>query len=429
MYYGGVARGPTFHHQAVIFLALVLVSCKNDLYPLRFVPDPTSDSGVPGDASVPDVSVPVGDCPSGIMGFATVSDVGGEWDAGTTGMPQLQLDAGTTGGGPLDGGTTVVVDATDSDALARFSMYAGDKMPGPLTIVVKGMISIPPPLDGGSGDVQKIRVSSNKTVIGANVLSDPAKNGSGSGFTGGGLTLTDVSNVVLQNLVIAMPNSDDSTDNVDAVHIEGSHQIWIDHCDLSSNGPTMDAGASYDGLVDISDGSDFVTVSWTRYHDHAASGLIGRSDSSAAAAQDAGKDHVTFDHDWFNNVGNGPRIRFGTVHVLNCFFDQITDYGVASTDGASVVIEACNFQDVTEVQNNADYGPVTTLLDGATAGTLQFDPQANVFTSSGQPFLTTANATVPLPYKDQYIPDSPKSVPALVQACGGTGKIAAPTGN
>ena len=82
------------------------------------------------------------------------------------------------------------------------------------------MIAIPPPPDGGSGDVQKIRVSSNKTIIGANPTADfPA-----SGFTGGGLWLSGVSNVIIQNLTISRPNSGDSSDNVDAIHVETSHQ-------------------------------------------------------------------------------------------------------------------------------------------------------------------------------------------------------------
>ena len=151
--------------------------------------------------------------------------------------------------------------------------------------------------------------------------------------------MTRVSNVIVRNLTIARPNTDGA---IDAIHIEGSHQIWIDHCDLSSNGG--DAGP-YDGLVDISDQSDFVTVSWTHYHDHQDSGLVGRSDSSAAAAEDAGKEHVTYDHDLFTNLTTGPRVRFGTVHVLNSYFDTVTNYGVAATDGAHVRIEGNDFNE------------------------------------------------------------------------------------
>jgi pectate lyase len=294
--------------------------------------------------------------------------------------------------------------AAASDARAQFTQYATDKTPGPLTIVVSGMISIPSTPDGGDTGSEMIRVSSNKTVIGADDK---------SGFWGGGLGMTRVSNVIVRNLVIGKPNTNAA---IDAIHIEQSHQIWIDHCDLSSNGGA--AGTAYDGLVDISDQSDFVTVSWTLYHDHVDTGLIGRSDSAAAAAEDAGKDHVTYDHDWFRDVTTGPRIRFGIVHVLNNFFDGVTAYGIASTDGANVRIEASSFENVTlPGQTDPDFGPVTTILDPpATAGYVDLvnnypDPSAmkNVITTQAVPWVP------PYPYS----PDSASSVPALVSSCAG----------
>ncbi len=413
MYYEEVARPPTFHHLAVTFVALALGGCKRDIYPLKFVPNPGADSAVTQDSSVP-----IGDCPDpgAPVGFATMSYMGGEPDGSTDAAP---WDAG--GVGPLDAGSTVLVDAADSDALAQFSTYAGDKTPGPLTILIRGMISIPPPADGGSGDVQKIRVSSNKTVIGLNGPAGP----SGSGFLGGGLVMTKVSNVTIRNLIIARPNGDDASASVDAIHIEQSTQIWIDHCDLSSSGNT-DAGASYDDLVGISDKSDFVTISWTRYHDHRDTGIVGRSDSTAAAAEDADKEHVTFDHDYFQNVASGPRLRFGTMHVLNCFFDGVENYGVASTDGAAVRIENSAFNDVTPAPSSPDYGPVTTVLEGATEGSV--DLVGNQINASGPNRVTTQTTVpfeLPYPYKDRM--DMVMSVPAVVRTCAGTGVIATPT--
>jgi pectate lyase len=346
-----------------------------------------------------------------------MSDQGGEPDGSSDAAPMLWLDGGVTGGGAI---TPVVVDATDAKALAEFTMYASDKMPGPLTIIVKGMISIPPTPDGGDTGGEQIRVSSNKTVIGANI--DDA---GGSGFYGGGLAMTRVSNVIIRNLSISRPNTDA---DIDAIHIEGSHQIWIDHCDLSS-GSGADAGLAYDGLIDISDQSDFVTVSWTHYHDHRDSGLVGRSDSSAAAAEDTGKEHVTYDHDWFNNVTTGPRIRFGTVHVLNTLFENVGHYGVASTDGANVLIEASAFQHVTPPgQTDADYGPVTTILDSpATAGFVDY--RANNLTDStdGKNIIPSAQVVSSPPPPYPYTPDSAGNVPTLVAACAGTGKIAVPS--
>ena len=403
----------------IAFAALAAVACHGGLNPIR-AGNGTDAAGVDGvahaDATMsPDVPNVV--CPDRpVLGFATMSYAGGEPDGSTDAAPS---DAG--GVGPVNAGTLVVVDAQDGDALDQFEMYAGSTTPGPLTILVKGMITIPPPPDGGSGDLQKIRVSSNKTVIGAN-LGGPT---SGSGFFGGGLVMKSVSNVTIRNLVIAMPNADDSTDNVDAIHIETSTQIWIDHCDLSSNGSSADAGASYDDLVGISDKSDFVTVSWTFYHAHHDTGLVGRSDSTTAAAEDADKEHVTFDHDYFFDVASGPRVRFGTIHVLNCLFENVTNWGVASIDGANTRIEYTAFQKVTPTASDSDYGPVTTILSGATEGSV-YIVDSPTDPPNGKNVI---DQTVPFAVPYSYEHDMLDSVPALLEQCAGTGHIAAPTAN
>jgi pectate lyase len=421
----------------VLVVALIATSCDVRIYPLRARPIGQDSSVTPDgptfqDAFSQDSYVP-GVCPDQLVGFATMSDLGGEWDGGASGMPMLLLDGGVTGGGALDAGVTgggaldagvrmpPPINANDSDALAQFSKLAGDKTPGPLIILVEGMIAIPPPSDGGSGDVQKIRVSSNKTIIGANPTADfPA-----SGFTGGGLWLSGVSNVIIRNLTISRPNSGDSSDNVDAIHVETSHQVWIDHCDLSSNGPDVDAGASFDGLVDISDGSDFVTVSWTNYHDHGDTGLVGRSDSTDAAEEDASKNHVTYDHDLFSNVRTGPRTRFGTIHVLNSYFINVANYGVAATDGATVRIEKSQFHNVSPAgQTDADFGPVTTILSSSTsAGYVDLVDSLSDGTS-GPNHLTTQGVVLSLPY--QYMTDSVSTVLEVVPACVGPGHVAVP---
>jgi pectate lyase len=379
--------------------------CGGDLHPIRI-----SDAASPTDmSSAVDVPLP-GICPNALVGFATMSDLGGEPDGSTDAAPTLLGDAGVT----PSSGPVYLVDASATGAFVQFSAYANAKMPGPLTIVVRGMIAIPPPSDGGSADVEKIRVSSNKTVFGAD---------GASGFTGGGLAMTNVSNVTIRNLIISMPAAGASSNNVDAIHIEGSHQIWIDHCDLSSDG--IATGNAFDGLVDISDASDFVTVSWTHYHQHDATGLIGRSDSAAAAAQDAGKNHVTYDHDWFDTVGSGPRVRFGIVHVLNTYFFQVSNFGVASTDGANVLVERSAFKYVTPAgQTDPNYGPITTILDSpATAGSATSLNNA-MDATDGANVIPTVTAPPAIPYP--YTADSEESVPALVSGCAGPGKITPP---
>src|SRR5579863_2900163 len=411
MYYVSVARAP-LTDRTVIFLALLVASCSGNLNPIR--PRPFGqDSSVSQDAQISsDSAVPVV-CPDSLIGYATMSNQGGEPDGSVPPMPLL--DGGVTGGaaGPIKG-----VDATNSDALTEFSTYATDKTPGPLTIVVKGMISIPPTPDGGDTGGEQIRISANKTIIGADA---------NSGFFGGGLAMTKVSNVIVRNLTIGRPNTNGA---IDAIHIEGSHQIWIDHCDLSSNGASPDAGATYDDLVGISDKSDFVTISWTHYHDHGDSGLIGRSDSSDAAAEDIDKNHVTYDHDLFTNLRTGPRTRFGTIHVLNTYFDHIANYGVAATDDAHVRIEGSVFYNVAPpVQSNANYGPVTTILDSP-AYVGYVDLVGNLSDATDGPnVLTTQQVPFAVPYTYAAAADSAATAAYVVPHCVGPGHIAVPATN
>ena len=169
-----------------------------------------------------------------------------------------------------------------------------------------------PSLDGGTTGLQK-RVSSNKTIVGADANAE---------LTGGGLYILNSTNVIVRNLKIS------GAFHTDAITVQNSKNVWIDHCDLSCD-PAQPTAC--DGLVDITHASDFVTVSWTSYHDHNASGLVGHSDSALAATEDTNHLTVTYHHDLYTNVFTGPRVRFGTVHVFNSDFEHLGDYAVAST--------------------------------------------------------------------------------------------------
>ncbi len=382
-------------------LTLLSVGCEVHLHPIYLVDDGGGQTQIPAT------------CPNDLIGYATLSDAVTITDAGTDAAPTLIMDGGTRGGGPLDGGDVVTVNASDDGALDAFTMYAGDKTAGPLVIQLNGMLTIPPPAaDADADSGQEIRVSSDKTVIGV---------GASSGLIGGGLALTKVSNVVIRNLVIKQPNT---AGVIDAIHVETSDHIWIDHCDLSS-GDKTGAAATYDGLVDITDGSDFVTISWTHYHDHKDTGIIGRSDSSSAAMEDDGKEHVTYDHDFFENVVAGPRIRFGTVHVLNCYFNQVSLYGVASTESANVRIEKSYFENVVPPGQDvgADYGPITSFLsDSDLPGYV--DLVGNLSASSGANQIAGSQMDMWMPpYPFSGATDSAMSVPTIVAACAVTGKV------
>ena len=331
---------------------------------------PPVTDGASGDGSLP---IP---CPDEILGFATTN-------------------GGTTGGGSL---APLVVNASDPSAFTQLSTYANEKMPGPLVIEVVGMIAFPGPDDSGSSE-QQIRVSANKTILGS---------GAASGLTGGGLNLTGSDNVIIKNLVISKALG------TDAISLNQSTHIWVDHCDLSSD-RNVEAG-TYDGLVDITRASDFVTVSWTRYHDHDDTGIIGHSDTNGA--QDMGFLHVTYHHDLFTNVTAGPRVRFGSVHIFNVYFEEIGDYAAASTMGALVLVDDTYFKNIP-----SPGWPLTTMLpDSDLPGYFWLLDNMVDSTDGGNNLTTLAMQWTP-PYP--YTPDSVSSVPALVAACAGTGKISA----
>lgn len=225
--------------------------------------------------------------------------------------------SGTTGGAA--GSTTTVA------SLAEFSTAAESK--NPLVIVVKGAIS-------GSA---KIRVGSDKTIIGAK----------GSSLTGVGLYINKVSNVIVRNMKLSKVKAS----NGDAIGIQKSSKVWIDHCDLSSD---MGSGKDfYDGLLDVSHASTLVTVSNTKLHDHYKASLVGHSDSNAK--EDKGSLTVTYANNHWSNVNSrAPSVRFGTVHIFNNYYEKIGTSGVNTRMGAQVLVESTAFESTTRAITTLD---------------------------------------------------------------------------
>ncbi len=169
-----------------------------------------------------------------------------------------------------------------------------------------------------------LHVGANTTVVGL-----------GDNATLHGLTLRvqGSDNVILRNLRFedahdcfpqwdpndgALGNWNSEYDNVE---LSGATHVWVDHNDFSDGGnthlPTY-FGLKYevhDGLLDPVAGSDLLTISYNRFHDHDKSMLIGNTDKPT---YDVGKLHVTLHHNLFSNLGQrAPRVRYGQVHVYD----------------------------------------------------------------------------------------------------------------
>lgn len=143
-------------------------------------------------------------------------------------------------------------------------------------------------------------------------------------------------NIIIRNLTLKGAGAYDR-DGTDPLHVDGATHLWIDHCDVQDG---------IDGNLDITNGSDLVSVTWTRFRyliaplgggsggaaDHRNTNLIGSSDSKSS---DQGKLRVTFVNCWWDEGCHerNPRVRYGKVHVANSLyggddFSYCIGYGV-----------------------------------------------------------------------------------------------------
>jgi pectate lyase len=144
----------------------------------------------------------------------------------------------------------------------------------------------------------------------------------------------------------------------DAISLQkDAHHVWFDHCDISDG---------TDGNLDITNGADFVTVSWTKFHytprtdnngsdstganGHRFSNLVGGSDSKTS---DAGKLNITWHHNWWtgNVVERQPRVRFGKNHIFNNLYTSTSsNYCVRAGIQAQILVENNVFSGVKSPQ-------------------------------------------------------------------------------
>ncbi|WP_217571372.1 polysaccharide lyase family 1 protein [Streptomyces sp. GbtcB7] len=280
--------------------------------------------------------------------------------------------AGTTGGGGVVAVTVSTLDAFKAAVTGDMAKV----------VRVNGLITL-----GGQVDI-----GSNTTVLGV---------GSASGFTGGGLRLKKVTNVVVRNLNISKPLKP-----ADGITVQASTKVWIDHNAFSSD---RDHGKDYyDGLLDINHGSDHVTVSWNTFKDHYKGSLVGHSDNNAS--EDTGHLRVTYHHNWFDNVNSRiPSLRFGTGH----FYDNYVvgaDTAVHSRMGAEMLVENNVFRTTTVA--------VTTNRDSDVDGYANL--RGNDLGGAATEISQVGTFTTP-PYT--YTAEPASSVVASVTSGAGAGKL------
>ena len=289
---------------------------------------------------------------NGLIGWATYNDYG---------------QNGTTGGGSGE-----IVKVT---SIADLEYYANATEP--YTIFVEGSFA-------GTG---MIEVASNKTIIGV---------GSGATFYGIGINIRDEKNIILRNLTI-------KNGEPDAIAIRNTHHVWIDHCDLSQ---------SDDGLLDFTIGSDYLTVSWTKFSKHNKVALVN---SGTQHFEDAGRNNITYHHNWFDSTKTrNPRVGYGRGHVFNNYYSNVSDYCIGYHTGASVLVENNYFYKSNNPLNQM-YTSVPTKAAYANAKEI-----GNIFDNTfGNKLGTGASFDPEFYYDYKFILNNAEDIKALVQSHAG----------
>ena len=238
-------------------------------------------------------------------------------------------------------------------------------------------------MDGEWGSLIDVRIKSNKTIVGL---------GDNSGIFGGSLFIVGVENVILRNLNVTecynpfpyMEANDGLNAEWDTITVRTSKWIWIDHCTISSKFTPKDIEKDkyktsdnrsekwqvHDGLLDITNESDFVTVSWCILRNHDKTMLIGSSDSKTG---DAGHQTISLLHNWYDGCGQRlPMVRFATLHIANNYYsageNNTWQRGIDRRKDCKIYSEANYFDEdrksVTSNKNGSmyDVGSVNLLL-------------------------------------------------------------------
>jgi pectate lyase len=305
-------------------------------------------------------------CPMELVGWATVSGDG--------------LD-GTTGGGNASPQRVTT--------LSELRTLAGD--------ATARVIQIFGTIDVGTTAVD---ISSNKTVVGVD------KNAT---IKGGINIRAGNSNIIVRNLTIQ--GKGQGNDPVDTAAARTSHHLWFDHLSI---------GDASDGNLDLTIGSNYLTVSWSKFwytdpnHTHRLSCLVGAG--STAASTDTGKNNVTYHHNWFAELVDQrmPRVLFGKGHVFNNYYTSTGNtYCVGSGSFASILVENNYFKNVKSPHRFQDSNPSYITAVG------------NVYdntTGNKDTGLGGASGTAVAPFTDppyDYTADKAADVPSIASRCVG----------
>ncbi len=210
----------------------------------------------------------------------------------------------------------------------------------------------------------KYDIGSNKTIYGDTENQGRLKN---LEFVVSG------NNVIIRNMMFGEVISDNYWKGTadDALSLNSATHVWIDHCEFQSHlspqnndGTTLSYSSGktdakdetafkkdfYDGLLDIKNGSAFVSISNCYFHDHWKACLCGSSDVTENGDS---KMRLTFYNNYWENINaRQPLFRYGKAHVFSSYFYESSSEtsgsatGINCRAGSSVYIDNNYFENI-----------------------------------------------------------------------------------
>ncbi|WP_435849307.1 cellulose binding domain-containing protein, partial [Streptomyces microflavus] len=357
------------------------VTCTGSTAPTNAPTTPPSATPPPTTppATTPPPSVPQ----TGLVGWAT-------------------QNGGTTGGA---GGQTVRA-STGTAIHAALCNRASSSTP--IVIEVQGTINHgnTTKVSGNScntaADKIELKEISNVTIVGV---------GSGAVFDQLGIHIRDSRNIIIQNVTVRNVKKSGSpiSNGGDAIGMESSvRNVWVDHTTLEASGGES---AGYDGLFDMKDDVQYVTLSYSILRNSGRGGLIGSSES------DRGNGFVTFHHNLYQNIDSRtPLLRGGIAHIYNNSYVQLNESGINSRAGARAKVENNYFKNSRDVlgtfyTSEAGYWQASgNILDSVTWSSPGSETNP---AGPGMP----SNTSVSIPYS--YRLDGASCVPDIVRQTAG----------
>ncbi|BAL87744.1 putative pectate lyase [Actinoplanes missouriensis 431] len=313
-------------------------------------------------------------------------------------------NGGTTGGA---GGTTVRATTGTQIHEALCKRAAVDT---PIVIEVQGTINHgnTTKVTGDSCNTAADRIElkgvSNVTIVGV---------GSGATFDQLGIHLRDARNIIVQNVTVKNVKKSGSplSNGGDAIGMESTvRNVWVDHVTLEASGGESEG---FDGLFDMKDDVQYVTLSYSVLRNSGRGGLVGSSET------DTGNSFITYHHNKYENIDSRtPLLRGGVAHMFNNHYLKLNESGINSRAGAKAKVDNNYFEDSKDVLGTFYTDAAGTWqTSGNVLDNVTWSAKSAEYNPAGPAMASTTSVTVPY----TFALDTAACVPTVIAQTAGAG--------